>query len=438
MSSSRALLDIVKKQKAGVPLGICSVCSANRFVLESALEFGLAKGLSVLIEATSNQVNQYGGYTGMEPEDFRDLVLGLAEKVGFPTDQLLLGGDHLGPNPWRNEPAEAALEKGCAMVFAYAAAGYTKIHLDASMHLGGDPGKGERALDTAVVAERTAQLAQAAERGYAERLKDAPSAEPPVYVIGSEVPVPGGTQSDHEELSITKPEDFRTTVELTREAFLRQGLEQAWERVIAVVVQPGVEFGDQEIHLYEREKAQALTEELKHHPNLVFEAHSTDYQLPCCLQQMVQDGLAILKVGPELTFALREALFALQHIEEELAFKIPGELSHLRETVERVMLAEPKNWQPYYKGTEEELRYLRQFGLSDRIRYYWSHPKVAMAVDRLLANLRGLEIPLPLLYQYFPELALRVQAGWVENSPEALVKSRIARVYEKYLLATQP
>ena len=65
--------------------------------------------LPLLIEATCNQVNQDGGYTGMTPADFRRFVEGIAARTGFPADRLMLGGDHLGPNPWKSLPADQAM-----------------------------------------------------------------------------------------------------------------------------------------------------------------------------------------------------------------------------------------------------------------------------------------------------------------------------------------
>src|SRR5690606_10027639 len=76
MTREHIMRQIVKQQKAGVPKGICSICSANSYVLEAALEHGLETGGHVLIEATCNQVNQFGGYTGMKPADFQRSVLG--------------------------------------------------------------------------------------------------------------------------------------------------------------------------------------------------------------------------------------------------------------------------------------------------------------------------------------------------------------------------
>ncbi|HPT82369.1 MAG TPA: class II D-tagatose-bisphosphate aldolase, non-catalytic subunit [Limnochordia bacterium] len=433
---SHYLQELIRGYKAGIPQGIFSVCSANGFVLESLLEFAQRSDQVALVEATSNQVNQFGGYTGMKPKDFAQFVWDLAAKVGFPLEKVILGGDHLGPNPWRGEPAAAAMAKAEVLVREYVQGGFTKIHLDASMHLGddGDPG---RPLEPRIIAQRTALLCQAAERAYGELLQENPKAVAPVYIIGTEVPAPGGTQGDT-GLSVTRPEDFHTTVQVTKEAFEKLGLAAAWERVVGVVVQPGVEFGDQAVHEYDREQARELTKELEKYPRLVFEGHSTDYQQPEALKQMVEDGVVILKVGPELTFALREALFLLEHMEQQIPALAGAELSRLQATMEEIMLAEPANWAPYYQGSPAELEFARKYSLSDRIRYYWPHPQAQAAVARLLTNLNSVDLPLPLLSQYLPRQYAKVRAGALTKRAEDLIKDRIAEVYEKYLGATKP
>ena len=53
---------LIARHKAGEHIGICSVCSAHPLVIEAALAFDRNSTRKVLIEATSNQVNQCGGY----------------------------------------------------------------------------------------------------------------------------------------------------------------------------------------------------------------------------------------------------------------------------------------------------------------------------------------------------------------------------------------
>jgi D-tagatose-1,6-bisphosphate aldolase subunit GatZ/KbaZ len=55
---------------------------------------------------------------------------------------------------------------------------------------------------------------------------------------------------------------------------------------------------------------------------------------------LVEDHFGILKVGPALTFAFREALFSLEYIEQEmLRTKDKEKLSRLQITIENEMLA---------------------------------------------------------------------------------------------------
>lgn len=280
--------------------------------------------LPLLVEATCNQVNQDGGYTGMTPADFISFVHTIADRLGFERSRLIFGGDHLGPNPWKKRPAAEAMAKAEVMIAAFAAAGFTKLHLDCSMGCAGEP----VALGDAETAARAARLAQVAEASLPSTSHLSTShldtsllgAEHPlpVYVIGTEVPIPGGAMEELGELELTRPQDALETVAVTRRAFAALGLEAAFSRVIAVVVQPGVEFGNHNVIDYQPQKAVALSAALDSLPALVFEAHSTDYQTVAGLSALVQDGFSILKVGPGLTFALREALYGLDAIAETL------------------------------------------------------------------------------------------------------------------------
>lgn len=437
MDKIHPLKKIVELQKKGIPAGIYSACSANELVLEACMERAMKDSDYVLIEATANQVNQYGGYTGMKPVDFSRFVYSIAEKVKFPDDKIILGGDHLGPLTWKGLPAEKAMEEAKELIWQFVYAGFTKIHIDTSMHLGDDD-KAKK-LETTVIAERGAVLAKAAEKAFEELAASNPHALHPVYVIGSEVPIPGGSQGEEEQLQVTSPDDFRETVNLFREEFYRNNLDSAWENVIAIVVQPGVEFGDDSIHEYDRNAAEELCKELKNYPSLVFEGHSTDYQTPEALKEMVEDGIAVLKVGPALTFALREALFALNHIENELLKGRNGiELSNFIEVLDETMVNKPENWIKHYHGNDEKLRLSRKYSFSDRSRYYLPLPEVQQALDRLMRNLKTVDIPLSLISQYMPVQYDRIRSGLLGKDPESLAKDRVINCIDQYLYGTKP
>lgn len=428
---SNWLDEVVRAQKRGVPLGIPSICSAHPFVLRAVLRHAARTGRPVLIESTGNQVNPDGGYTGMRPRDFVALVCELAQGSGFPLDRLILGGDHLGPGVWRAEAAERALQKAEEMVCAYVEAGYTKIHLDASMPLGDDAP--DRPLPVEVVAERTARLAQVAEESF----RSAPAASRRAglrYVIGAEVPPAGGMVAAGRPLPVTTVESVAEAVAATERAFLRYGLRSAWERVVAVVVQPGVEFGDEQVFDYAPERAQPLVRWIEGQPGLVYEVHSTDFQTRTALARLVRDHFAILKVGPALTWTFRRVAFALAMIERELV--PPGSRSRLIEVLDRAMERDPSHWRSYYTGTPEEQARKRRYSLSDRIRYYWAQGDVQTAWQRLLSNLEArAPLPLSLLGQYLPDLFLRVREGALSPYPQEMLCEAIEQVLEAYAAA---
>ena len=62
-----------------------------------------------------------------------------------------------------------------------------------------------------------------------------------MYVIGSEAPVPGGTQTA-EALEVTSSRDFEATLSAFRAAFQSGGAASALEHIVAVVIQPGWSF----------------------------------------------------------------------------------------------------------------------------------------------------------------------------------------------------
>lgn len=288
--------------------GTYAVCSAHPAVIDAAIRQSVDDDSVLHVESTSSQVNQFGGYTGSTPSQFAQQIRAAAQKAGLPPDRVLLGGDHLGPFPWKNESSNVALAKACNLVHDCVLAGYQKIHLDASMACADDPTAGP---PEKIVARRAAILCKAAENAFQ---KLPPDSSPLVYVVGTEVPAPGGESLDAQAPAVTTADHVHQSLETFRSAFAQQQVSDAWERVIALVVQPGVEFGSNAVFGYDAAKAQSLSAALALHPGIVFEAHSTDYQTGPALRQMVRDHFAILKVGPWLTFAYREALLALSEM----------------------------------------------------------------------------------------------------------------------------
>lgn len=412
------LLSLSTARASGKHAGIYSICSAHPWVIEAAIRQATKDGGFLLIEATSNQVNHTGGYTGMTPSEFRALVFDQADRLGFERSRLLLGGDHLGPNPWKHLDASAAMEHAKETVRQYVQAGFCKIHLDTSMACSDDAAN----LSDEVIAARAANLCLIAEQ--------AGGVPAPLYVIGTEVPPPGGAQHELHTVEVTSPEAAQRAIEVHRKAFLAAGLESAWSRVIALVVQPGLEFGDLNVIDYASEKTRSLRGILQNYPGLVFEAHSTDYQKQQAYVDLVKDGFAILKVGPALTFAMRETLAALEDIERQT---IPAERrSQLSGAVDSTMLQSPRYWISHYHGSEQTQKLLRTYSYSDRIRYYWNETRVKDAIARLLVNLRTKEIPEVVLSRYLPIQYAAIRSGELSSDPEQLVIHSIQQVIQHY------
>ncbi len=420
----KVIQDVVARHKAGRSVGVYSACSAHPLVIEAALKSVRRQSGPVLIEATSNQVNQDGGYTGMRPADFSRYVLAIAARLGVPGEQVLLGGDHLGPNCWQDLPAEAAMAKAEQLIADYVAAGFRKIHLDCSMSCADDP----TPLTDAIVAQRAARLCVVAEKTWSRV-----GGEAPVYVVGTEVPVPGGAKESLTELALTEPKAAAATIDAHCEAFRSAGLHDAWPRVIGLVVQPGVEFDHHKVIDFHAARAADLASVVEAQPYMVYEAHSTDYQTPANLRALVRHHFAILKVGPGLTFAMREALWGLDEVERE--WLGADRSSRLRETVQQAMTAAPRYWNKYYLSGGRRLALDQQYSLSDRIRYYWPAPEVETALNRLLANLDSNPPPLTLLSQYLPLQYEAIRAGRIGPCARELVLHSIEQVLQQYSAA---
>ena len=429
------MLRVLKAQKEGRQLGIYSACTGNALVLEACMRHALDTDTILLIEATANQVDQYGGYTGMKPADFMQMIEKLSAKTGLPMSRIILGGDHLGPLTFAHLPEAEAMKEATELIRQYVDAGFTKIHIDTSMKVADDD-PNERLSDE-TISRRGAALAAVAEETFAKRKARVPDAIHPAYIVGSEVPIPGGSQAAVDTgVQVTKVEDFKATVAAFENAFRDKGLSDAWKYVIAVVVQPGVEEKDAGCTEYVREKATDLMAAIREYPALMFEGHSTDYQTKFKLRELVEDGVGILKVGPALTLALREGLFALAYAEREQFAAHPEQQSRFMEILDEAMVADPKYYAKHYHGTPEEIAIKRKFSFSDRCRYYLPVPEVSAAIDKLFENFAG-GVPLNLLSQFMPIQYTKVREGILKNDPRLLVFDRVANNIDEYLFATR-
>ncbi len=420
--------EIIRRNRAGAVTALPSVCTAHPDVLAASMMLAGAQGAPLIVEATSNQVNQFGGYTGMRPAEFFKFVSAIAGEVGYDTTDIIFGGDHLGPQLWKAEPSKVAMQKARDMVAEYVAVGFRKIHIDCAEGCADEP----EHLDDVTVAARTAELMQICEEVAgvdAHRL---------VYVIGTEVPPPGGARPEEgvEGVPATPPHRARQTIDIHFDTFRSAGLEEAATRVIGLVVQPGVEFSPVRIDHLPLTGPIDLRAVLDDFPGMCFEAHSTDYQHGTAYPRLAELGFAIQKVGPALTFAYRQAIYALDLIADQL--DVQQGLS-VRHATEAAMLANPAYWESHYQGDAVEQKLQRHFSYSDRIRYYWPQPDVRNAVDALYGALSGVHLPDPLLLQFFSPSTLARADRFRPEIPQtrALVLAEIQEALGPYFLETE-
>lgn len=394
--------------------GVYSICSSNIYVIEAALEVAKEKDDYILIEVTPHQVNQYGGYSGMTPEDFKNLVRRLVKEKDIGEERVILGGDHIGPLPWQKESSSMAMKKAKELVKAFIESGYQKIHIDCSMPLGDDP----YVLGHEVIAKRSRELIEVAEETAKNfNLK-------PVYIIGTDVPKAGGG----EEEGITTVEEFKKSITAFKRFF--KDMPWIWDRIVGFVIMLGIGFNYDSVFPYERERTREIIKEVLRE-GLFVEAHSTDYQTKESLKNMVEDGIRILKVGPALTSAFRRAVFLLSVIEDEFIEK--NKRSDIKNVLLDLMLKDDKHWKNYYKESDN-IKFDIWYNLLDRVRYYWEYKPVKEALDILIKNFSS-GIDMRFIYQYFYDSYFLIRDGKLRNDPVDLVKYEIKRVLDDYHFA---
>ncbi|NHB78042.1 class II D-tagatose-bisphosphate aldolase non-catalytic subunit [Rhodobacter calidifons] len=406
---------IIARNRAGEAIAIPSVCTAHPDALEASLTLAETLDQPIVIEATSNQVNQDGGYTGLKPANFIRFVKEIAARSHVTHERIRFGGDHLGPQAWRKLPADQAMEKAHRMVADYAAAGFTKLHLDCSEGCAGEPAQ----LPDEITATRSAVLAATA-------LKHAPDPGRLLFVIGTEVPPPGGARTDdHGDIPPTTPDSAKATLAAHRDAFTAARV--PLDLIGGLVVQPGVEFSPMEVHHLPLARDPGLRAALTDWPQTCLEAHSTDYQHAAAYPRLAELGFAFQKVGPALTFAWREALYALDTIRAQTGWATGPSLP---DRMEAVMLADPAHWQAHIHGPDRRLQ--RHFGLADRIRYYWPAPQAQEAVQRLLTDLADKRLPDPLLSAHFRADEIASARASHYPLPRALALARVQTALRPY------
>ena len=200
-----------------------SFCTSNFEVIRSILLYAKLKNFPVLIECTSNQVNQQGGYTGLEPKEFRKRVKSLSKTINFKKNYLIFGADHLGPLPWKKFSKKKAFLNAKKLLNLTLKENFEKIHLDTTIRCAK-----EKSLSLDDVRLRFKELFKVIPKKNLKNL---------YLVAGSEVPLAGG--GDIKE-SISTLNDIKKDYSIYDKIINKS----KYVKEFALVIEPGMSFGN--------------------------------------------------------------------------------------------------------------------------------------------------------------------------------------------------
>ena len=354
-------LDKVIKSKA-----LPSFCTSNIDVIESILFFCNIKKLPCLIESTSNQVNQHGGYTNKTPKMFVKEISSLRKKIKFDSKRLFLGGDHLGPLPWGKKNKNIAIKNSISLINDYLSENFCKIHVDTSIKC-----KNDKFINSEIVFNRTSEILN--NDSIKKKIKNR------LLVVGTEVPLAGG--GDNKNLIRTSTKQIETEVFNFKKIFQKLNLRNSF---FGLVIEPGMKYKHSKITKPNFTQF-GNKKNISKKNNFFYEAHSTDYQSKKILRQLVKNNFRFLKVGPELTYNYARSLFFMENIEKK---KIKLKNSNIKKTIFFSMLKNKKYWNGYYIKKKPELFLNSKL---DRMRYYFDTKEVKNSVGILRRNINLLD-----------------------------------------------
>ncbi len=381
---------LIEQNRGGANIGLPCFCSANEMVLRTLFECCAAHDVPIVVEASATQVNQDGGYTGISAADFSRWVSSLSAEFGVADERLVLAGAHLGPMPWSHLSPKDALDNTKNLVKDYAAAGFRKIHLDAPV-----ASNEEQHPDVQILATRTARLCEIAEM-------HAPCPDQLIYVLSSLPSLPAPSIGSSFDVGSAPPatsaEQLNATIAAYQEAFVRQGLRHAWDKVVSIDALPSIGFDHFSVQPLQARSAELLSAEILKHNGLSLSVSSADYQSSSDLSTLVENQFFFLKAGPELTFKMREAIFALATIAQQISGTgTPDIIAALDTAISKY----PNDWAPYFTGDIATRKQLHHYSFSDRLRYYWNFPDVRSQLLKFMMNLDTIKLPDSLVSQHF-------------------------------------
>jgi len=385
-----------------------SFCTSNFDVIKAIILYAKVKNLPILIESTSSQVNQFGGYTNNKPYQFKNKIFKICSELNYPKKKIMLGADHLGPFPWLEYKGLTAWKNSINLLKSCIKSNYKKIHIDTCYDL-----KDQKKLSKKDIIKKSLDLFKIAKKKNI------------FFVFGTETPFPGSMSNLKE--GFTKVETLKKEVNI----YLKYFKTINYKSRFAYVIEPRMSFSH-----FKSSKPKILL--LKKHvdfskkKNFFFEAHSTDYQSQSVLRKLVLNNFKFLKVGPELTFFFLKAILAMEKIEKDFS-------KYKKSKITKVLLLNmnkyPTYWQKYYKGSKSYIQKLLLQSQLDRIRYYWDKKEVSKSIFLLKKNINKLKINLILSQLKYDKSKLNIFKNSKITNFEFVVLIFLKKTPEKYYKA---
>ena len=392
-----------------------SFCTANFLVLNTLLIFCKKKKLPALIESTSNQVNQFGGYSKNHPKDFIKKINGFIKSLKINKKSVYFGGDHLGPLPWKNNKSSVALKNSIKLIDLYLKANYQKIHIDTSIQC-----KDDKLIADKIIFARTEYILK--------NLTNKKKLNKIFFVFGTEVPFAGG--NDKKKFKITQNNKIITDYQNFSKLLNSEKLSL---KDFALVIEPGMKFKNNSI-TKPNFKSFEINRKFSKKNKFYFEAHSTDYQDLETLKKLVKNNFKILKVGPELTYNLIKSLLFMQEI-EKIFFK---KNSDFKKIIIKNMLFNNFYWKDFFNmGRKKKLEKDLLNSFYDRARYYLSIDDVMNSIKILEININKIEREeiIRLLKKKIKKKNIMNLKNFKNNNFQYIISTFLDRIFLKYYKA---
>lgn len=390
-----------------------SFCTSNFDVISAILLYSKIFNLPVLLECTSNQVNQNKGYSGLKPKDFYKKVISLSKKIKLNKKKIIFGADHLGPLPWKNLDKKKAFKNAKNLLKSILNENFQKIHLDTTIIC-----RNDKKFNLDKIRERFFDLFKSIPHKKLKKI---------YLVVGSEVPYAGGGSLNN---SISTFGDVKKDYQIYNSIINKNQIKL---KEFALVIEPGMSFSNNGIITPNFKNLKKISK-FSRNNNIFFEAHSTDYQPIGVLKKLVNSNFKFLKVGPELTFQFNECIKYMLNIEKKFIPK-KKDRSNLKEDLISVMNKNPKYWKSYYKGSKSNINYLKFNSPLDRIRYYWDNKKIKNSKKKLFKNINKLPINLVLKSKKINNIYHHNFKKYKIKNSELLILKFTNQTFQKYYKA---